>query len=74
MGRSFLFQCGFSDQAKRFGELCVDGDVLLQLDDVILERDLDMSNKITRIRYTHNSRCTVNCVFFVCFKSKCVLE
>ena len=40
MGRSFLFQCGFGDQAKRFSELCVDGDVLLQLDDVILRLTL----------------------------------
>ena len=46
-----LFQVGFSSLSQQFLDLQIDGDLLLQLDNASLERDLNISNGITRARF-----------------------
>ena len=46
-----LFQIGFPTFAKTFTESEVDGDLLLQLTDVILQEDLKMHSRLQRQRF-----------------------
>ena len=46
-----ILQIGFSKETKVFGENEVDGDVLLQLTDVMLAEDLKMHSRLQRHRF-----------------------